>query len=444
MSGADAAISRGSVFRIAWPIILANAAVPLLGLVDTAVIGNVGTVADLGAIALGALIVSFLLWGFGFLRMGAAGFVAQAAGAGEEAEVRAALGRSLLLAIGIGTTLLVLQLPLVWLALRLFGASEAVESLSREYLHLRIWGAPASLALFALTGCLIGLGRSRTLLALQLLLNGLNILLDVVFAGLLGWGVRGIALGTAIAEWLTLAVALWLVVRLLRSRQADAEALWPWPRIRDAAKLARTLGANADIMLRTLLMLFAFGWFTNEGAAFGDRVLAANHVLLQLISFSAYFLDGHAFAAEALVGQALGARRVAQFDLAVRRSSELAAATAVVLAALLYAGGGLCVKVLTDLPSVRETAAAYLPHAALYVLVSVAAFQLDGIFIGATRTRAMRNASAASVAVFLLAWALLVPAFGNDGLWNAFIVYVVARAVTLGLAYPALRRSVVA
>ena len=206
---------------MAWPIVLANSAIPLLGLVDTAVIGNTGSVADLGAIALGALLFNFVYWSFAFLRMGTTGFTAQAAGAQDEPEVRATLGRALLLAGAIGLLLVLLQRLIEWAALELLGASAEVESLTRSYFYIRIWGAPASLATFAILGTFVGLGKSGRLLQTQLVLNGLNIALDVLFAGVFGWGVAGIAYGTAIAEWTTLVFALVLVRRTLQRRHTD-------------------------------------------------------------------------------------------------------------------------------------------------------------------------------------------------------------------------------
>lgn len=441
-SSAPEAPTRGEILRLAWPIVLANCAVPLLGLADTAVIGHVGTVADLGAIALGALVFSFVYWSFGFLRMGTTGFTAQAAGAGDEAEVRATLGRALVLAAAIAVVLLALQAAIIWGALELLGASAEVSSATRSYFFVRIWGAPATLGTFAILGTFVGLARSGHLLRVQLVLNGLNIALDVLFAGVLGWGVRGIALGTALAEWTAFLFALLLVRRDLERRRSDAEPFWPWGRIRDVENLLRTLGANADIMVRTLLLLFGFAWFTRQGAQFGTEVLAANHVLLQLVSTSAYFLDGYAFVTESLVGRAIGAGRRGAFDAAVRASTQLAAVTAALLAVVVLVGGRLAVRGLTDLTAVREIAIRHLPFTALYVLVSFAAFQLDGIFIGATRTRDMRNASVGSLLIFLAAWWPLVSWRANQGLWTAFVVYVIARALTLAWRYPALRRAI--
>lgn len=434
-------VSRRAILRKAWPIILANAAVPTLGLVDTAVIGNVGTVAQLGAIALGAVIFSFVYWSFGFLRMGTTGFTAQAAGRGDEAEVRATLGRALLIAFTIGLALIALQVPLVWAALHLLGGSDEVESIAREYFLVRIWGAPATLATFALIGTLIGLGRSRTLLAVQLFLNGLNIVLDMYFAGVLGMGAKGIALGTALSEWITCLLAIAVVLRLLNTRRRDHEPLWPWLRIADRKKIRRTLVANTDILVRTLTLVFGFAFFANQSAQFGDVTLAANHILLQLISFGAFFLDGYAFVVESLVGTAIGAKLANEFKKAVRHSSEIAVLTAIVLALLIFFLGAGVVNLLTDLQAVRAMAQSLLPWCALYVLLAVAAFQLDGIFIGATRTGEMRNAALLSISVFLISWWPLSVAFGNDGLWIAFILYVVARALSLLIFYPSIRQS---
>ncbi len=439
MSRPARTLTRRELLVLAWPVILANAAVPLLGLADTAVIGNFGSLEDLGAIAFGAVIFSFVYWTFGFLRMSTTGFIAQAAGARDEAEVRATLWRALLTGGLLGIGLLMLQWPIGHTALWLLDGSPDVEVVTANYFRIRIWGAPAALALFALMGALIGLRRTRLLLFAQVFLNGLNILLDVWFAGVLGWGAEGVALGTALAEWITLVVVGVIVLRLLRQRHADAEPFFPILRILDPARLRGLFSANLDIMLRTLLLVFSFAWFVRQSAVFGDDVLAANHILLQFISFAAFFLDGYAFVVEALVGEAVGAKDGAAFDLAVRRSTELAAATACLLALGIMLFGGLAIAALTVHEPVRVASASALPWAALYVLLSFPAFQLDGIFIGATRTRAMRNASAFSVAIFLPGAWLLMPLIGVHGLWFAFIIYVLARALGLGFYYPGLR-----
>jgi len=436
------AISYRYLLQKAWPIILANMSVPLLGLVDTAVIGNIGVTADLGAIALGTLIFSFVYWGFGFLRMGTTGFVARANGANNESEVRSTLGRALLMALALGLMLIALQWPIAVIAFEAMSANAAVESVAGQYFSIRIWGAPATLSMFALMGLFVGLGLSRQLLLLQLVLNGLNIVLDGIFAGLLGMGVAGIAVGTVLSEWLALVYGLWLVQRTLRARCDASEPFWRWQQIADRASLRRMISANGDIMIRTLLLVFSFAWFTNQSAQFGDVPLAANYLLLQLITFSAFFLDGYAFVVESLIGRAIGAKNAQMFNLAVARSTLLALLTAIVLAAVLYLLGAAAIALLTDLLPVREAANELLYLAALYVLLAFAAFQLDGIFIGAAFTRQMRDAAAISTALFLLfCWLLLEP-LGIVGLWWAFIAYVCARAGALLIYYPALRRSV--
>lgn len=435
-------ISYGYLLEKAWPIILANAAVPLLGLVDTAVIGNVGTVVDLGAIAFGALIFSFVYWGFGFLRMGTTGSVAQAFGAGDQAEIRAVLGRALILAVALGLALIALQWPIRMVALSLLDGSAPVEAITEEYFSIRIWGAPATLATFALMGVLIGLGNSRQLLLVQLFLNGLNIGLDVYFAGFLQWGAAGIALGTVIAEWTTVIFAAWLIVRELNLQREIGSEFWPRSRLVNVRAFRTMLASNRDIMIRTLILVFSFGFFINQSAQFGDVVLAANHILLQLISFAAFFLDGYAFVVESLVGSSLGARRLDSFDVAVKRSSILALITAVLLSGLLLVFGDLAVGALTDIELVKEAALSSLFLAAIYIFFSFAAFQLDGIFIGASFTRQMRNAAVLSIAVFLIAWWILMPRFGVNGLWWAMIIYVAARADALLMYFPSLRKSI--
>lgn len=423
-------------------MILANCSVPLLGLADTAVLGNLGTLYDLGAIAFGTLIFSFVYWGFGFFRMGTTGFVAQADGRGDGAEVRAVMLRSLIMALVLGVILTGLQVPLAEISFYLLGGGEQVEATARTYFLIRIWGAPATLGTFVLVGVLIGLGESKKLLLVQLVLNLLNILLDVYFAGYLGQGAQGIALGTLLAEWVAFGFALLLVFRLLERRHQDKEGFLVTSRLVDRERALAILSANSDIMLRTVMLVFSFAWFTNQSARFGDIALAANHVLLQLVSFSAFFLDGFAFVGESLVGKSAGSRSLPFFDQAVYRTSVLACVTALLLAVAIMTGGQHLVEGLTDIVQVRSVAIELLNFAAIYILLSVAAFQLDGIFIGATRTAQMRNASIIATGIFLAAWLLLTNRYGIAGLWISFILYVCARALTLLVYFPGLRKSI--
>lgn len=436
-------LTYSQVFSRAWPIILANAAVPLLGLVDTAIIGNTGSAQDLGAIALGALIFNFVYWSFGFLRMGTTGFIAQAAGARNFLEVRLVLGRALVVAFALALSILLLKGLLGNIIFTLFQASSPVEAQALQYFTLRVWGAPATLATFALMGTLVGLGKSKHILCVQIVLNGLNALFDIYFAGILGMGVRGIALGTIIAEYITFIFAAFIVFSVLKKNVSKKEKFWAWKAIIDKAALIKMVRANGDIMIRTIFLIFAFAWFANESAKFGDTILAANHILLQFVSFSAFFLDGFAFVTESIVGTAIGAKSLLPFTLGVKRSSIMAAATALCLALIFLTGGNYFISLLTDIESVRETALQYLLPACLYILLSAGAFQLDGIFIGAVRTREMRNAAILSTLFFLFCSALLTTAYMNNGLWLAFILYVIGRGVTLLVFFPGIRADLI-
>jgi len=431
----------GQILHLAWPIILANVASPLLGLVDTAVIGHTRSASGLGAIAVGSLVLNFIYWAFGFLRMSTTGFVAQAVGADDSAAARAASLRALGTGLVFGLLITALQVPLAAISFSLMSAPGEVEQLGRSYFALRIWAAPATLATYALSGVLIGFGRMRQLLALQVLLNGINIALDLLFAGVLDWGVRGIAIGTLVAEWTAALFGLWLVIGTLREQHRDQAPFVAWSELRHGGALRHTLHTQGNIMVRTLAMLVGFAWFTRLGAQLGEVTLAANHVLLGLISFCAFFLDGFALPAETLVGTAQGRGDRRFFDRAVHRTSVLAIATAVVLAIILMIFGRFIVGGMTDLAAVRTMALHFLPYAAVYVAVSVFAFQLDGVFVGTTHAAEMRNASLVAAAIFLVTSGLFTSAHGNQALWLAFIAYVVMRALTLAVYYPRVRRG---
>lgn len=422
-----------------WPIILANSSVPLLGLVDTAVIGNVGDVADLGAIALGSLIFSFVYWGFGFLRMSTTGFVAETIGKGDFGETRAVLGRAAFLGVGLGTALFVLQVPINSLAMELLNGSATTEQRASNYFVIRIWGAPATLITFVFTGTLIGMGRSKLLLASQLFLNGLNIFLDLTLAGGLSLGVKGIALGTVIAEWATVFFVGRILYRELNVSRTDGQQFLEG--LFEITALKRMFASNINILVRTLLLIFSFAFFTNQSAKFGEVTLAANYLLLQLVSFSAFFLDGYAFVVEGLVGHAKGRGDSNYFDQAVRRTTILAGLTSVALSLMFFVFGDLIISLLTDIQVVRDQSAVVLWLACLYVLFAFAAFQLDGIFIGVSDSRSMRNAALLSTSFFLFFW-WSSQGLGVTGLWLSMIAYVVMRAITLFIFYGSVRREI--
>jgi len=424
-------ITHRRVLRIALPIVISNATVPILGAVDTGVVGQLGAAAPIGAVGLGAIVLASLYWIFGFLRMGTTGLVAQAQGAGDFPEVAANLSRALLIGAMAGLALIVLQVPLFALAFRLAPASAEVEAMARSYMTIRIWGAPATISLYALTGWLIALERTRGVLLLQLWMNGLNIALDLWFVLGLGWGVQGVAIATLAAEWSGLALALWLARDAMAGRHWRTAA-----RVFDRARLALMARVNTDIMIRSVLLQASFTSFLFLGAGLGDVTLAANQVLLQFLHITAYALDGFAFSAEALVGQAMGARSSRALRRAAIVSSQWAVAGAALLTLFFWLAGPLLIDLMTTSPEVRQTAATFLPWLVIAPLIGVASWMYDGIFIGATLTREMRNAMFVSVMVYVAALALLVPAFGNHGLWAALMVLNATRGVTMAAYYP--------
>lgn len=429
-------LTHKRVVNIAIPIVLSNATVPILGAVDTGVVGQMGAAAPIGAVGIGAVILSVLYWLFGFLRMGTTGLTSQALGAGDRREVSALLMRALLIGATAGLVLIAGQWALFGAAFRLSPASPEVEAMARSYMQIRIWSAPAAIALYGITGWLIAQERTRAVMALQIWMNGLNIVLDLWFVLGLEWGVQGVAFATFLAEWSGLFLGLALC------RKAFFNRAWQdWARIFDRVRLRHMALVNRDILLRSLMLQAIFTSFLFVGAGFGDVRLAANQVLMQFLHITAYALDGFAFAAEALVGQALGARNRAALRRAVVLSSTWGLGACLVLALAFALGGGALIDLMTTAPEVRVQARAYLPWMVASPIIGVAAWMLDGVFIGATRTSDMRNMMALSALIYLGAVLILVPLSGNHGLWAALMISFIARGATLAWRYPALERS---
>lgn len=429
-------VTHRRVLNIAIPIVISNATVPILGAVDTGVVGQMGLAAPIGAVGIGAIILSALYWVFGFLRMGTVGLTAQAAGNGDDAEVAALLTRGLLIGGLAGLVLILLQIPLFWASFQVSPASAEVEAMARSYMQIRVWSAPAAIAIYAITGWLIAQERTRAVLVIQVWMNGLNILLDFWFVLGLGWGVEGVAFATFLAEWTGAALGLFFC------RAAFALPAWrDWAQVFDRPRWVNMMKVNGDILIRSLLLQAVFVSFLFLGSGLGDVKLAANQVLLQFLMITAYALDGFAFAAEAIVGRAMGAR---QRDI-LRRGAVLTSgwglfACALMTLAFALAGGAI-IDLMTTAPMVRAEARVFLPYMVAAPLIGCASWMLDGIFIGATRSRDMRNMMAVSFVVYCSSAWLLVPSLGNHGLWISLLVSFVARGVTLGLRYPALERS---
>ena len=430
------ALTHKRVLQIAIPIVLSNATVPILGVVDTGVVGQLGQAAPIGAVGIGAIILTAFYWIFGFLRMGTAGLTAQATGAGDDAEVAALLSRALLIGFAAGTVMIVGQIPLFWLAFKVSPASAEVESLARTYMGIRVWSAPATIALYGIIGWLIAQERTRGVFAIQVLMNGLNIALDILFVLHFDFGVAGVGWATFIAEWGGLALGLWLC------RDAFARGAWrDKARVFDMPRLKRMAVVNTDILIRSVLLQAIFVSFLFWGADFGDVQLAANQILLQFLNVTAYALDGFAAAAESLVGQALGAKNAARLRRGAILTSGWGTAICAGLALLFALAGPSIIDIMTTAPEVQTTARHYLPYMVAAPIVGVASWMFDGIFIGATRTRDMRNMMVVSAIVYFAAVIPLMCMFGNHGLWIGLLLSFVVRGITLGWKYPALEAA---
>lgn len=424
-------ITHRRVLNIALPILVSNATIPLLGLVDTAVVGQMGAAAPIGAVGLGGIILSSIYMLFTFLRMGTSGLTAQAHGRNDARETALVLHRALLIAALGGAGLILLHLPILAGAFALSPASAEVEGLARSYVSIRIWGAPATIAIYAITGWLIALERARSVLMLQLWINLINIALDVLFVIVLGLGVPGVAAATLIGEWAGFAMAIWLC------RDAFVPALRStWAEVAERVALKRTMAMNADLMLRSVLLQASYTSFVFLSAGQGDVSLAANQVLLQFLHLFSYMLDAFAFSAEALVGQAVGARKVGALRRAAVLSGKWAFGGSLLLAAAAILGGPQMIAAMTTSPEVQAEAGRYLAWVWIMPLASFGSFIFDGIFIGATLSRQMRNVMFLSLVLYLGTILATLPFLGNHALWLGLVVMSVARTVLMAHSYP--------
>lgn len=428
---------HAQLWAMAGPIILANISVPLLGAVDTAVVGHLPEVYYIGAVAIGAMLFNFIYHLFNCLRMGTTGPTAQARGAGDYAEVRAMVGRALLLGTVIGAAVVALQLPIISFAFWLIDASAEVEHYAREYFLIRVWSMPAVLCTYAIIGWFYGLENARTPLIVQIFTNALNIALALLFVFGYGWGVAGVAAATLVSEYAGFVLGVWLMRRALRSLPHDS----PRTRLLDRAKLLRMISINTDIVLRTLCVVSVLAFFMAKSAELGDVTLAANQVLHHFLIFTSFALDGVAHAAEAILGQAFGQRNREAFRRATRVVFLWAGVVGLINVVIYAAFGHGIIALLTDLPEVRAAAAAYLMWPVLIPLVSVWAYTYDGVYLAATHTKAMRNVVIVSFGVFLLLLYTLMPLYGNTGLWIAVTAFLGGRALLLHLLFPQLTRA---
>ena len=419
------------VWRIAAPMILSNISVPLLGMVDTGVVGHLESPVYLGAVAIGGTIFSFLYTGVNFLRMGTTGIAAQRFGADDYDGLRVSLGQALVVAQIIALTVILLQSPIGHVAMKLLGADGALRENALEYFSIRVWSAPGTLANFVMVGWFLGLQNARVPLFIFLTINLTNIALDLLFVLVLGMKVDGVALASVFAEYTGLAVALYFAVRELRRNSGQ----WPMDKFVKLREYAAFFSINANLFIRTMALMFTIAFVTAQGTRMGGLILAANAILMQLQNLTAFGLDGLAHAAEALVGKAVGQRRRDVLERSVTLCLRWSLIFAAGFSAAYFLLGPHLINVLTDLPAVRETTLRYLPWMIVSPLVSVWSFLYDGVYVGATRAREMRNIMVFSAfGIFIPAWFVLQP-LGNDGLWLAFLLFLASRGVGMHIGY---------
>jgi MATE family multidrug resistance protein len=414
------------VFAIAGPAMVANLTTPLIGIVSTTAIGRLGDAALLGGVAMASVIFDCLFWLFAFLRMSTVAFTAQSLGSGEHQELRAILVRGFIVAGIVGAGLIALQMPLAAVLLEAMGGSEGVRRAAKTYFTIRIWSAPFALANYVVLGWLIGQARAKLALITQVAINLVNALLVLVFKA----GIAGAAIAAVLAE------AAGLLIGVVIARHlSDGGLALPWARLLDRAKLMRMLTVNRDIMIRTAALITVWLFFAAQGARSGDVTLAANAVLNNFLLVSAFFLDGLANAAEQLCGRAYGARDRVSFSSATRLVVFWGMAFALAVAAIFALFGPVLIDVMTANAEVRHNARLYLIFVSVSPLLAVFAFGFDGVYIGATWARDMRNLMVASLVIFFGAWLALRP-FGNAGLWGALLVHYAARGGLEALRYP--------
>jgi len=412
-------------------MILSNVSVPLLGMVDTGVTGHLDSPVYLGAVAIGAMIFSFLYTGVNFLRMGTTGITAQSFGADNNDGLRIALGQATIVALLIAVSLILLQVPIGQLSMYLLGPDPETRVYALEYFSIRVWSAPGTLANYALIGWFIGLSNARIPLLIFLTINITNIVLDLLFVIVLGMQVDGVALASVIAEYSGLLVGGSFAISELRSRAGH----WPVPQLINVSAYKAFIAVNANLFVRTMALVFTLGFVTAQGARLGGLVLAANAVLMNFQNLTAFGLDGIAHAAEALVGKAIGQKRRDALEESVRLTLKWSLVFSLGFAVVYGLAGPLIIGILTDLPDVRATANRYLPWMIASPLISVWCFLYDGVYVGATRAKAMRNIMLGSTMfVFLPAWYFLQP-LGNDGLWLAFLLFMASRGIGMHIGY---------
>ncbi|PCI05863.1 MAG: MATE family efflux transporter [Hyphomicrobiales bacterium] len=419
-------ITNRLVFSLAVPVTLAYLTTPLLGLVDTAVVGQFGDAAMIGGLAVGAIIIDLIFVAFNFLRVSTSGLTAQAFGREDEVDSQAILFRAVGVGLVFGIGAMLLGPLLVKLGLWMMQPGASVAAATTTYVTVRVFGAPFTAINYAMLGWFLGQGRTGVALGLQVLLSVINIILSIAFGLWLGWGIFGVAIATVIGEIVASLAGAFLCYRMLDHSKRPSRNI-----VLDGGALKRLLGLNFDIVLRNFALIFAFAFFTTQGARFGEVTLAANAILMHFFIMTAYFLDGLALAAEQLSGRAIGAKYRAGFWRAFKLTSAWNGGLAFVLASMLYLGGSTLIDFLTVLDSVRDEAKTYMLWACLTPITGVVAYQLDGVFFGGTWTREISKMMVVSLIIYVLIWWLTRDSMGNHGLWLSLNCFLVIRGILL-------------
>jgi MATE family, multidrug efflux pump len=414
------------ILALAIPNIVSNITIPLLGMVDLAIVGHLDSMAYIGAIAVGSMIFNLIYWSFGFLRMGASGLTAQAYGAKNNPEIMATLVRGMMVAGVAACIVLALQVPIAKFAFFIMDGSDEVESLARSYFYIRIWAAPATIAIYAITGWFIGMQNTKIPMIIAIAINLFNVGFNLFFVYVMDLKSDGVALGTLLAQY----CGLFMALILLRKYYGN---LFPFIKLKtvfDNMAIKNYFLVNRDIFIRTLCLLAVFTFFTSRSASTNDNILAANSLLLQFMFMFSFLTDGFAYAAEALTGRFYGARQFKLLKSVIRLTFVWGGILGLVFTGLYYMGNELLLGLLTDQAQVVETAKEYTLWIILLPLVSVASFIWDGVFIGLTASKQMRNSMIVAVfAVFFPTWYLMESTYHNHALWCAFILFLFARGL---------------
>ena len=416
------------ILNLAIPNIISNITIPLLGIVDLAIMGHLGSEIYIGAIALGGMIFNFIYWGFSFLRMGTSGFTAQAFGGGDKNEMITILSRAMLVALFGSILVILLQNPISFLSFSMINGSPEIEQLAAEYFHIRIWAAPATLGLYALTGWFLGMQNARIPMVIAIVINILNLIFNLVFVYGLGMRADGVALGTLISQYIGLIMAMVFFFKYYKK----LAVFWSYTDLMVWEPIKRFFLVNKDIFIRTICLIFTFSFFTARSASENDTILAVNTLLLQFLFFFSYLIDGFAYAAEALVGKYVGAKEPGNLKKAIRSLFKWGLVVSIPFTLVYALGGDYILYLLTDNEKLILLSHEYMYWVILVPLVTFPAFIWDGVYIGATAAVEMRNALlVATIFVFIPAYFITTPFLGNHGLWLALMLFMVTRGILL-------------